>query len=81
MSEHVKQITTLEQQMKNTNEKLDKLALDNNRQFDNLGKKIDKMCEQYTTKEEFEPVKLIAYGLIGTVMLGFIGSVLTLIFI
>lgn len=34
----------------------------------------------YVTKEEFEPIKRIVYGLVGLIMVGVVGAVMSLIF-
>ncbi len=41
--------------------------------------KLDHLSEKYITKEEFEPIKKIVYGLVGLCLLGVAGSVVTLV--
>jgi hypothetical protein len=38
------------------------------------------IANEYVSKDSFEPVRKITYGLVGAVMLGTIGAILTLIF-
>lgn len=33
----------------------------------------------YVTKDEFEPIKRVVYGLVGTVLLSFMGAILALV--
>ena len=37
------------------------------------------VLNNYVTKEEFDPVKKLAYGLISVVLIGVLGAILTLI--
>ena len=36
--------------------------------------------EKYVSKDSFEPIKKITYGLVGAILLGVIGAVLALVF-
>ena len=40
---------------------------------------IDKLGEKFVTKDEFGPVRAIAYGLVGLILIGVISGVLTLV--
>ena len=40
---------------------------------------IDRKLEQIVTQDQFQPVKIIAYGMVSTVMLGVLGAILTTI--
>lgn len=42
---------------------------------DNIECKLDK---KYVTKVEFEPIKKLVYGLVGAILLGFLGGLLQL---
>lgn len=39
----------------------------------------DKLDKKYVTRLEFEPVKIVVYGLIATVLVGFVTALWTLI--
>ena len=41
----------------------------------------ERMEEKYVSKVEFEPIKNIVYGLVGTILLAFIGAVISLVII
>jgi len=46
-----------------------------------LPEKIKKaMEERYVSKDSFEPVKKVVYGLVGAILLGVIGAILALAF-
>lgn len=36
----------------------------------------EKLQKNYVSREEFEPIKKVVYGLIGTVLLSFVGALL-----
>jgi len=38
------------------------------------------MDDKYVSKESFEPIQKVVYGLVGAIMLGVIGAVLAIIF-
>jgi hypothetical protein len=46
-----------------------------------IDKKIDGISEEYVKKDEFNPVKNIVYGMVGFVLLAFIGALISLVFI
>ncbi len=39
----------------------------------------DKLEKEYITQDQFEPVKKIVYGLVGTILLGVIGAIMALV--
>jgi len=47
---------------------------------DAIDKINDKLDNKYVTKEEFSTVKAIAYGLVVTIVLGFMGGLIYLVF-
>lgn len=48
-----------------------------------MKKKLDLIEEQvtsrYISKEEFEPIKRIVYGMVGLILVGVVGALLTLV--
>lgn len=40
----------------------------------------DKMEKDYVTREEFEPIKRVVYGLVTTILIGFIGALTALVY-
>ena len=40
-----------------------------------------KLDDKYVTKEEFETVKMIVYGLVSLILIGFVGALISLIYI
>jgi len=45
-----------------------------------IRKEIQSLKNSYVTKAEFQPVKNIAYGLVGTILLSVAGALLALVF-
>ena len=45
-----------------------------------LGGICKKLDRNYVTKDQFDPVKKIVYGLVGSVLLGFLAGVAVLVF-
>lgn len=43
---------------------------------DDLNEKVD---HNYVTKEEFRPVKQLVYGLVGLILMGVVGAILSLV--
>ena len=46
---------------------------------DNLKEINNKLDQKYVTHDEFRPIQKIVYGLVGTVLLAFLGGVIALI--
>lgn len=46
-----------------------------------IKKSIDKMCDIYLTKVEFEPVKKVVYGLVSIILIAVVGGLLALVII
>lgn len=63
------ELAVLKAQLKEINNKVDGLRDDHG-----------KLPDLYVKKEVFAPVQAIVFGLVGTIMLGFIGAVVTLVF-
>lgn len=40
----------------------------------------EKLSKDYITREEFEPVKRLVYGLVGTILLSTLGAILALVY-
>jgi len=51
--------------------------------LDNLAEKVDhindKLDKKYVTHEEFKPIKLVVYGLVGAILTSFAGAMIALI--
>lgn len=47
--------------------------------YDLIGQLRKEIKECYVTKDEFTPVKLIAYGLVSTILLGVLGAMMALV--
>ena len=69
-------INTLENQMKQVNEKLDDLDVKIDKGFKSLS---DELCN-YVRREEFSTFKSIVYGMVGAVLSAFIGGLIYLVF-
>jgi hypothetical protein len=69
-------INTLENQMKQVNEKLDDLDVKIDKGFRDLK---EELCN-YVRREEFTTVKSIVYGMVGAVLTAFIGGLIYLVF-
>ena len=69
-------INTLENQMKQVNEKLDDLDVKIDKGFKDLK---EELCN-YVRREEFTTVKSIVYGMVGAVLTAFIGGLIYLVF-
>jgi len=39
----------------------------------------DMLKDNFVTKDQFEPIKMIVYGLVGVILLSFIGAVVSLV--
>lgn len=73
--ENTIKITKLQEQMKQVVEKIDSLDEKMDKGFSDI--KAELSC--FVRKEEFAPVKSIAYGLVGAILTGVITAVLYLI--
>jgi hypothetical protein len=69
-------INTLENQMKQVNEKLDDLDVKIDKGFKDLK---EELCN-YVRREEFTTVKSIVYGMVGSILSAFIGGLIYLVF-
>lgn len=54
-----------------------------NKRFDSFEKKLDSVDEKlnshYVSKEEFEPIKKVVYGLVGLILIAVAGAVVSLV--
>jgi len=70
------EISVLKQQMTNVEDKIDSLAKDMDKNFNEMKKEM----RHYIRREEFAPVKAITYGFVGiiltTVIIGLLALVL-----
>ena len=74
--EHSNKITRLETQMEQVNGKLDKL----DRKIEEGFREVRNELTCYVRKEEFSTVKSVVYGMVGAVLMAFIGGLIFLVF-
>ena len=56
--------------------------LDLNKQaHEQIVKKIDNLCLNFVTVEEFKPIKSIVYGMVGFVLLAFLTAIVALVIV
>jgi len=69
------EISVLKQQMTNVEDKIDNLAKDMDKNFSEMKKEM----KYYIRREEFAPVKAIAYGFVGIILSTVIAGLLALV--
>jgi len=47
--------------------------------FDNIDQKFEKLDCKYVRKEDFAPIKAILFGMIGLILIAFMGAIISLI--
>lgn len=66
------EMATMNQKIDNLDEKFDIYIKDDKKWKENLN-------EKFVNKNEFWPVKIIVYGLVGTILLSVIGAIVALV--
>jgi len=69
----------METEMKNLNKTVEDGFADIRGDIQHLCDKINGLGKKYTTKEEFAPVRNIAYGIVATVCLAVLGALIALV--
>lgn len=61
------------------NEKID----DQNKKFDGVNDRLvsidNKLSSHYVSKDEFEPIKKVVYGLVGLILVAVVGAIVSLV--